>query len=140
MRAWLRFLLPLLACAPLAFATEVIDGTNPPNPAKFAWDAGTKTATLLVDLTENVVITGDGVTLDGAGHSITGAGGGTGIDVQKAVGVRVTACTVRGWSNGIRVFGTSTGSATDALIDANLIEDNVAQGLPSARLSRAIRS
>ena len=63
----MRTLITLLLCAPLVLATETIDGTNPPNPAKFAWNGTTKTATLLVDLTEPVVIAGAGVTLDGDG-------------------------------------------------------------------------
>ncbi len=106
----MRGLLALLCCAPIAFAAEVIDGTNPPNPAKFAWDAATKTATLIVDLNEEITITGDDITLDGnqgAGRSITGTGAGTGILVPGVSGVTIRNCHVRDFSTNVRILNST---------------------------------
>lgn len=45
------------------------------------WDLATKTCTLTTNLSDKIVIqSGGNITLDGQGHSITGAGTGTGIE------------------------------------------------------------
>lgn len=44
------------------------------------WDLATKTCTLRMNLTDSIVIASAGITLDGRGYSITGAGTGTGIE------------------------------------------------------------
>jgi len=111
----MRVLCLILICAPLALATETIDGTNPPNPAKFDWDAGSKTATLIDNLSEGVVITGAGVTLDGAkaaGWMITGPGAGRGVLVGAA-DVKVLNCNVANFHTGIEVAG-GTGIVVEA--------------------------
>ena len=76
----MRTIAILLLCAPLALATKIIDGDDPPD-ACFDWNETTKTATLLFDITEPIEITGDGVTLDGDNHLITGSGSGVGVTV-----------------------------------------------------------
>jgi len=126
----MRTLFTILLVATLALATETIDGVNAPNPAKFSWNAGTKTATLLVDLNEDVVISGAGVVLDGDGHAVTGPGvAGVGIDVARTSGVTVRNCVVTGWNQGVRVWGTSALPATGACIAGNTVTGNATHGI-----------
>jgi parallel beta-helix repeat protein len=76
--------------------------------------AGATTGTLFVGtstvLTEDhlgqIVVTADNVTLDCAGHQVSGTGF-AGISVVDLSGVTVTRCRVSGFTNGINVFRTN---------------------------------
>lgn len=64
------------------------------------WDSGTKTCTLTGDLTESIWIRNSFVTLDCAGHSITGPGD-TGIFTLWSNNVTIQNCTVSKFTYGI---------------------------------------
>jgi hypothetical protein len=109
-----------------------------------SWDLGTMTGTLTQDVTEGIDITSDRITLDGAGHSVTGSGAGSGVYAEVGslltiknlevrqfdVGIHVSGysqCTVSGNSvhdnnRGIYLYGTFTGSGN------NTISNNTAFG------------
>jgi len=83
------------------------------------WDAGTTTCTLTTDITVSpgeygIEVTGDNVTIQGAGHTITGgysgiSDGSNGVYVNGQVNVGVLNLNVRNFEVGIRYFGSSTG-------------------------------
>lgn len=67
------------------------------------WTPETKTCTLTSDLTDTVQIDASGITLDGAGHSITGPGSGYGVLVQGwKSGVTVENLTITGFTKGVQ--------------------------------------
>ncbi len=76
------------------------------DPAVGSWDAATRTATLAADLAQAIVVTGDHLTLDGAGHTLSGSAG-SGIDLSGRTGVEVRNLTVRGFTNGLYLYGAS---------------------------------
>ncbi len=84
--------------------TIIIDDSGCTHPG-IAWDAGTKTATLTTDLTDNIRILGNNITLDGAGHIITGSGNGMGVYIPMGMwqGNTIKNLNVTGFYNGIRV-------------------------------------
>lgn len=69
--------------------------------------SGTMLITVDTTLTEDhdgsIVIDADDVTLDCAGHSVTGSGDGVGIALQSHSGVTVIDCLVTGFGSGIAV-------------------------------------
>ncbi|MGQ9684277.1 MAG: NosD domain-containing protein, partial [Anaerolineae bacterium] len=65
------------------------------DPAVGSWDAETRVATLTQDLTKSVLVQADNLTLDGAGHTMTGTGSGDGIYLDGRSGVTIRNLTVR---------------------------------------------
>ena len=80
--------------------------------------------TLVEDHDGNIVIGEDGVTLDCAGHTITGSGNGNGILLPGREGVTVRNCHVTGFDLGI-FLDWSSGST----IESNLSWDNAYDGI-----------
>lgn len=65
------------------------------------WDEVNSTCTLTHDLAESVMAEADNITLDCAGHSITGSAGGFGIYINSRTGVIIKNCIVNNFSYGI---------------------------------------
>jgi parallel beta-helix repeat protein len=86
-----------------------------------AASTGTLTITANTTLTEdhvgNIVIAADNVTLDCAGHSITGPGF-AGVDIRNVTGVTVKNCRVSGFDLGFFLYSARS----------NRLENNVASG------------
>jgi parallel beta-helix repeat protein len=66
-----------------------------------------------------ILITSDGVELDGHGHTLTGNASGAGIRVRGASGVTVHAVKVTGFDDGIALLDVSNGTLTDNVTDGN---------------------
>jgi parallel beta-helix repeat protein len=83
----------------------------------------TATTTLTEDHHGNILISGDNITLDCAGHAVFGpgtAGFAGGIQVAGGSGLTVRRCTVTGFAvNGIYAFGASHGRYIDNLLVGN---------------------
>ena len=89
------------------------------DPALGTWDAATKTATLLVDVTDTIQIDSDGITLEGNGHVASGTGSGNGVYMNGRTGVTVRNLTVRGFAYGIYLY-----SSTNNTLSANTVTGN----------------
>ncbi len=72
------------------------------------WDEGTKTCTMTADISAPIVISSDGITLDGNGHSVTGTGTGTGISITSRTGVIVKHLSVFDFWYGIIIDTSSS--------------------------------
>ncbi len=78
----------------------------------------TMNTTLSEDHFGNIIIDADNITLDCAGHAVTGSGSGTGILIQSKTGVTVKNCNVSNFRDGIVLrFGSG-----------NTLQDNTASG------------
>jgi len=82
--------------------------------------------TLTEDHTGQIVINADSVTLDCAGHRVTGVAAGSGIEIQNRTGVTVRNCDVSGFRNGIYLGGSSGNT-----IEKNHVHDNTMGALPA---------
>ena len=87
----------------------------------------TKSTTLTVDHVGNIVIEADNVTLDCAGHSVSGDGTGAGILLDGRSGVTVTNCRVTGFGDGISVQAVAGPSSHNSLI-ANTVSGTATSG------------
>ncbi|MHB1380775.1 MAG: right-handed parallel beta-helix repeat-containing protein [Thermoleophilia bacterium] len=108
----------LAPAAQAAVHTIAADGTG--CAAIGTWDAGSTTCTMTADIAvgvgqDAIEITGNNVTLEGAGHTLTGgyAGGvydgSDGVYVQGLTGVSVLNLKIRNFSMGVRYFGSTSG-------------------------------
>src|SRR5438045_7044281 len=100
--------------------------------------AGASTGTLIVtsntvmtdDHQGTVIIAADNVTLDCAGHTISGPGNGygdMGIVLDGRTGVVVKNCRVTGFDNGLIVVGFA-GPSTDNTLSQNVAYGNSSSG------------
>ncbi|MBP9715074.1 MAG: right-handed parallel beta-helix repeat-containing protein [Candidatus Pacebacteria bacterium] len=87
------------------------------------WDIDTKVCTLNTDLNETIQVDEDGITLDGAGHTITGSNTGTGIFLLNRSGVTVKNLNIQNFSYGLFLVSSSN----NTLINNNLT--NTIQGI-----------
>ena len=110
----------------------VVDPNHPAIPVCEAQVPGpATTGTLNITLTPpssktttaSIDIGADNITLDCAGHSVTGNGSGTGINVDGRTGVTVRRCHVSGFEIGIVLSSSSFN-----IIDGNWVHDNVLPG------------
>ena len=89
--------------------------------------SGTLTITSDTKLTEdhvgNIVVAADNVSLDCAGHSVTGPGSGFGIYSERS-GVSISRCSVSGFELGIFLVASSNSAVT-----GNTAFDNTNQGI-----------
>lgn len=97
------------------------------------WNNDTKTCTMdndleIVDI-DAIHIESDGVTLDGAGHSITGNGTAVGISLNSVRGASVMSTDVSGFATAIFV----SGSGETALIDNAARSSTIGIHLSGAR-------
>jgi len=95
-------------------ATSSITGIN-----FGSWDPLTRTCTLTSDLTENVEIAVNDITLDGAGHTISGSGSGTGILLTSKSGVTIKNCNVQAFANGIFLSSSAFNTLTNNTVANN---------------------
>ncbi len=109
----------------------VVDPNHPAIPvcsAQVPGPATTGTLNILTDTTliqnhnGEIDIGADNVILDCAGHSVTGKGSGTGINVDGRTGVTVRRCHVSGFELGVVLSSSSSN-----IIDGNWVQEN---GLP----------
>jgi parallel beta-helix repeat protein len=105
---------PLLAVATV-IVTISIGGVSPASAASVLIVASN--TTLSADYSGQIVVVGTAVTLDCAGHRVTGSGELVGINVV-ASGVTVTKCQVEGFGVGIQTSADST------RILANVVSSN----------------
>lgn len=83
------------------------------------WNSATKTCTLTTDLAETIQIEGNGVTLDGNRHKITGAGSGWGVFFSDKNGITVRNLNIRNFSRGIFARDSSYNSFINNNITSN---------------------
>ncbi len=74
------------------------------DPTVGTWDPTTQTGTLTTDLFETVQVDSDGITLDGAGQTITGTKTGGGVYLGGRTGVTVKNVNIRSFNSGIYLF------------------------------------
>jgi len=105
------------------------------------WNATTKTCTLTANVAESIVIEDEGVTLDGATHSVTGSGSGDGIftDVSFVV---IKNVRISGFSRGIVYTDSLLTHAAGGEVDKVTLSSNsthfALEGVPSLRLSNSL--
>lgn len=80
------------------------------------WEAETKTCVLTADLTETIQIDSEGVTLDGAGHSLTGFETGTGVYVNEKSGAIIKNITITKFTYGVFFADASHGTLASTSI------------------------
>ncbi|MHC4434023.1 MAG: NosD domain-containing protein [Planctomycetota bacterium] len=88
------------------------------------WDAATQTYTLTTDPSDGIEIKIDGLTLDGAGHTVSGTGSGFGIYLEQRTGVTVKDLVVKRFKHGIRL-----GESNNNTLDNNTCSDNSSAGI-----------
>lgn len=79
---------------------DCASGSNPIG----TWNSVSKTCTLVRDVPESIEIAADGITLEGAGHLVNGAGTGSGIFTYRS-NVTLRNLRIRNFSNGIHLYG-----------------------------------
>jgi parallel beta-helix repeat protein len=77
------------------------------------WDPVTRTYTLKTDVYETIQIDEDYLTLDGAGHTVTGPGSGNGVYFRGRTGVTIKNLNVQGFARGIHLRYSSDYTLTD---------------------------
>lgn len=80
------------------------------------WNAGSKTCTLKQDVstpTYGIMLTSDSITLDGAGHSLTGGGLYVGVYAASRSNITIKNLKVSGYYFGIEFVATSTSVVLD---------------------------
>ena len=81
------------------------------DPTVGTWDPGTKTGTLTQDVYETIQIDSDDITLDGAGHTVTGSGFGVYLPSGRTA-VTIKDINVRGFGYGIYLYYSSGNTLT----------------------------
>ncbi len=88
----------------------------PGNTSVGHWNGATRTYTLTRDLTEPIEIVSDGVTLDGAGHTLISSGiplyAGGAVSLYGRTGVTIKNLTIKRFGPGIYLFGSSGNTLT----------------------------
>jgi parallel beta-helix repeat protein len=82
------------------------------------WDAENKTCTLITNVNQTIQIDSDGITLDGAGFSITPSQGSSGIYLSKRKDVTIKNVTIEQFSYGIYLFKSDGNTLSDNDITA----------------------
>jgi len=83
------------------------------------WDPVTRTYTLTTDVYETIQIDEDNLTLDGSGHTVTGAGSGHGVYLYGRTDVTVRNMNVQEFTNGIFLRNSSNNTLTDNTSNSN---------------------
>ena len=83
------------------------------------WDKNTRTYTLTTDVYQTIVIDKDNLTLDGAGHTITGSGWGNGVYLYKRSNVTVKNCVFSKFYIGIFLFKCFSNTLTNNITNDN---------------------
>lgn len=69
-----------------------------------AWDAATKTCTLLADSTETIQIDSNGITLNGNNHTLTGNFTGSGVFLLERSNISVKNLLINNFTHGISIW------------------------------------
>ena len=91
----------------------------PDNNSIGTWDKNTRTYTLTTDVYQTIVIDKDNLTLDGAGHTITGSGWGNGVYLCQRSNVTVKNCVFSKFYIGILLFIGSSNTLTNNITNDN---------------------
>ena len=84
------------------------------------WNAGTKTCTLTQNFSDNIQILSDGITLDGAGHIVTGINkSGVGVLLQGRKNVTVKNINLTNFAVGIYLYYGSENSFSEVTTYGN---------------------
>jgi parallel beta-helix repeat protein len=75
--------------------------------------------TLAKDHFGNIFIASDGVSLDCKGHTVSGDGSGSGIDLISRAGVTLKNCQVTGFGVGIKLVASSGNTLTKNTANGN---------------------
>ena len=81
------------------------------------WDGSTYT--LIEDVSEGLEITENNLTLDGDGHTVTGAGLGSGVHLSGRTGVTIKNLKVQNFHNGIQLVGGSYNKFIDNTVSGS---------------------
>lgn len=84
------------------------------------WNWSARTCTLTSDVNETIQIDSSYVTLDGNGHTVTGAGTGHGIQVTWKKGVTIKNLTIEGFISGINPLFSTNSTFTGNTISNNI--------------------
>lgn len=85
-----------------------------------SWNNTTKTCTLTGDLPlTNLVISNNGITVDGAGHLLSGSGSLRGVDLSGRSNVNVINLSISSFSHGIYANGGANNAAVNNYITGN---------------------
>ena len=101
---------------------------NPLDPLVYLWDPGTQTGTLTQNVNESIEITGNELTLDGGGYTLTELAPGAqgyGIHINGVNGITVRNIKITGVDYGILIENTNPGPIEPI---QNTIEDNEIYG------------
>jgi len=111
---WATVLLFMLAGVQRATATYYI----PSDTTIGTWDPATRTYTLTTDVSDSILFDEGKLTLDGAGHTVTGTGSVHGVYLYEYGGVNIKNLNVEGFYFGIHV--NSNGNT----LRGNIISNN----------------
>lgn len=106
----LLFLILILATGPLVTLTAA----NPTEPMIITSDT-----TLSEDHAGSIIIASNDITLDCAGHTVSGSFPDTGILVEGRTGITVRNCHVTGFAAGIRLRGAYQNTLTSNILERN---------------------
>ena len=103
----------LVVGTPPALGTKYIkdDATGGDATSIGNWDGPTKKCTLTTNVTEAIQIDSDGITLDGAGFTVTGSDYG-GVYLLGRAGVTIRNLNVKGFYYGIFLYDSSYRNAS----------------------------
>jgi parallel beta-helix repeat protein len=93
--------------------------------------ANGSTYTLTGNITDTVIITASGITLDGSGYTIRGSGSGTGIFIDEIANITIENLTITNWQYGIETggFTFSNQKKTDHFIGNTFINNTFGIGI-----------
>lgn len=104
------------------------------------WDPVDRVFTLTQDLTEGIRIVDDYLTLDGAGHVLSGFGGyGIGVFVRESFGVTITNLNIQDFATAIRLWNCDQCTLINNIASNNLegiyIQDSIQNALMANTLA-----
>jgi parallel beta-helix repeat protein len=101
------------------FITDDADGGDCLKQSIGTWDAENKICTLIKNVDQTIQIESDGITLDGAGFSLTGSPGGFGIYLYRRMNVTIKNLTIEQFYYGILLYQSKNNKLT-----GNTLTDN----------------
>ena len=111
--------------SPNAFAETIRDDpTGGDCTSVGSWNAASKTCTLTTDLSNPLDIASNNVSLDGAGHTITGPGYGNGVTNDRHTGVIIKNLNIRQFYYGIYIQGAAPDGQTNATLSNNTSDNS----------------
>ena len=111
--------LNLTASQPAYAATFTIDSTGGDCNTIGVWDASKRQCTLKFNVLGSIVIAADGITLDGAKHTLTGDGTGNGVLVDGRTGVTIKNVVVENFNVGIFLDESNGNTLAGNLANSN---------------------